>query len=505
MTARRSAVVVLVVTVLAAVVWAQARRDLPWLLFDADSRQYADVARRLAHGEGFTTGIIYPLALRFGAGPEHPSLLVPPLWPLILAACFALTGEQPFAPHLAALLFHLAAVAAATALAIRLAGPAAGVVAGLAILLSPEILDYALFPMTESAFGFFVALVFLLAVQRWSPFWIGAACGLALLTRHNGLLLAPVALALLLRPPFSWRGGVSQAARFAAGWVLVLAPWWIRNGLVSGDPFFSFSDVYLRFALGSGREGSMLYYLDPRTSPQPGFAPDAWSKVGQTLPWLFPWWPPALMALPACLGLLLGAARRDRASLAVLALLAMTTLLLLFSVPNPRYFVPLLPTLLAVGTAAWWRFGGPLRVPALVLVLATRWIPMPIELAETAYLRAALERVRGDPAHVRGLEEASAALRHCVPRRALVLAMDATRIGWDADAIAIYSPVRQREFWQVLEEHPVAWVQIEPSHPWARSAAFRERFVQRSDCGDDLFERRPRAPPESGAESEPQA
>ena len=49
--------------VLAVALWLHAHRTLEWTIWAGDEFEYADVARHLARGDGFTTGIIYPAEL----------------------------------------------------------------------------------------------------------------------------------------------------------------------------------------------------------------------------------------------------------------------------------------------------------------------------------------------------------------------------------------------------------------------------------------------------------
>ncbi|MFP8878598.1 MAG: hypothetical protein VCE43_03585, partial [Myxococcota bacterium] len=81
----------LAVVVVAAAAWAFAHRHLPWTFLSGDEAEYAEIARRLADGRGFTTGIIYPIEIQWGVHERHPSLLRAPLWPLTLAAVFRWT------------------------------------------------------------------------------------------------------------------------------------------------------------------------------------------------------------------------------------------------------------------------------------------------------------------------------------------------------------------------------------------------------------------------------
>ena len=103
--------------------WWDAHRRVPWDIQVLDAMEYADIGRHLARGEGFTTSLIYPAEVEFGVGHEHPSLVRPPVWPLLLAAGFALGGEHGAVAQVLLGAVHLASIAAALALALLHAPP----------------------------------------------------------------------------------------------------------------------------------------------------------------------------------------------------------------------------------------------------------------------------------------------------------------------------------------------------------------------------------------------
>ena len=74
-------------------------------------------------------------------------------------------------------------------------------------------------------------------------------------------------------------------------------------------------------------------------------------------------------------------------------------------------------------------------------------------------------------------------------KSSVVIASDATTVAWYADAVAIQMPLRDDDFWQVVETHPVEFVV--GAGPFRQaSPGFRDTFVRRTDCGPNTFERR---------------
>lgn len=233
----------------------------------------ADLARQLARGEGFTTLINYPQAHAFleprGLGFElsrpMPELYEAPFYPMVMAAGFRLLPSswreglfthppQPpdgfaadyFLLGLNLVLFWLAAWQTYD-LGRRFFDVRVGWVAAIALLLSVPI-----WQQVVSINGLPLLMVLALAVFRcwfqvehaWTtaagrawPWLIGlgSGCGLLFLTEYSAGSLALVVLAYVI-----WRAPSSRRwlslGMVLSGFVLVSAPWLVRNLSVSGYP-----------------------------------------------------------------------------------------------------------------------------------------------------------------------------------------------------------------------------------------------------------------------------
>ena len=196
-----------------------------------DGYFFHEVARLVADGQGWlnpgelTHGNHYPTA-------EHP-----PLFPLLLAGLDKLGVTGYDGQRLLVTLIGTGAVVAAGLLGKRVAGAGVGLLAALLAAVYPTLVaaDGAL--MSESLYGLLVALALLAAlrvVDDPAPLRVatlGAAIGLAALTRSEALLLLP-----LLGLPVAWHAAFGgPRARVLALVVLVLAaavvvaPWTVRN------------------------------------------------------------------------------------------------------------------------------------------------------------------------------------------------------------------------------------------------------------------------------------
>ncbi len=161
-------------------------------------------------------------------------LFYPPLYPYFVGAFFALLGSLAAVKAVQALVGALL-VPAVGGVAARLAGPRAGLGAGLIVALYPELVWFSVHFWSETLFLVLLWWAFerlLAADQRGSAALAAGAgllWGLAVLTRETSLYFTPLAAAWLARG----RGpGFRRGAAFLAVSLLCVAPWTYRNWVV---------------------------------------------------------------------------------------------------------------------------------------------------------------------------------------------------------------------------------------------------------------------------------
>lgn len=472
-------------------VWVFTRHNPSWELLSADAHEYAEMARRLARGDGFTTGILYPAELHLGVNEERAATMRPPGWPLLLAGFFALFGPRPEVAHAAVLVCVLACVLLGAGMAARLAGPAVGVIAGIALATSLHVRMLSIDAVSEAAFALWVTLGFALSLRGSSArefggclsLAIGVASGAAYLTRYNGFVLLPALLGGLW-----WCGARRRVlALCALGFALVALPWWLRNLAVVGNPFYSLLNLNLYFDPGVMRHNTSLYYmLEPDLNSAVAMRP--LDKFVLQMPKLLLHFPPAGVHWVSVVGLGIACWRREGMALALGAALAATLGVVSLAIPLTRYFVPFTPALVAIGAAAWWRYGGRLRVPALALIaLGALLPPVPPELSDMRLFRPFLA-----PSAPDAFTSPVPRSREwpCIEGRPLVVAQRADRFAWQTDAVAIYAPASAGDFWSIVDSYPVEYVDLPPLRRDLLTPELERVFRARPDCGPNLYERR---------------
>ena len=221
-----------------------------------DSSYYVDVARNLAGGQGFQVDFIWIFPEVGGTIPANPVLPIPsnahwmPLASIVQVPFIWIFGQTGFASALPFAILGSVAAPLTWAIA-RDAGASKVVAIGAGVLISiPGLMT--IFMSQPDNFGLYQPLV---AGALWmaarglkghprSFILGGLLVGLATLSRNDGVLVGAVlALAFLYDRWRAWRSGggrlpaipLSAAVWCFALFVLVMAPWWIRQLAVFGQ------------------------------------------------------------------------------------------------------------------------------------------------------------------------------------------------------------------------------------------------------------------------------
>jgi 4-amino-4-deoxy-L-arabinose transferase-like glycosyltransferase len=221
-------------------------------LWRPDAFDYAQIARELYAGNGFTSRqAIYLLHLEFlaergGLDGAWPTLHRFPLPSLAIAACYAVMGVGVAAVVAYGIVFHALTSGLVFAWGRAASGLPVACAATLLVTFNAAMLETAPSGLAEPPVIFFFTLSLYglwLGREREGvgpALLSGAALGLAALARTNALFAAPV---------FLWVLASRRRQRELGIWCLallvVLAPWLVRNTLVAGSPFFSLHSYFL--------------------------------------------------------------------------------------------------------------------------------------------------------------------------------------------------------------------------------------------------------------------
>lgn len=204
------------------------------------------VANNLVHGRGFSDPFnsLSHGAIVFGPyGDPAPTAFHPPLFPWLLAIPSSVGLDSYRAHQIFGCVLGAASVPVIGLVARRLGGGEARtglVAAAIAAVSLPLVANDALL-LSESVYGLLIALCLLAALRlREQPrsvrraLELGAAIGLAALTRSEALLLLP-----FLAVPIVWRRGAGRWRAIGLACVAVVVvcgPWCVRNSLQFDQP-----------------------------------------------------------------------------------------------------------------------------------------------------------------------------------------------------------------------------------------------------------------------------
>ena len=183
-------------------------------------------AESIASGEGF----INPFTRAHTAS-------LPPGYAFLLSGLFVTFGADPLVAKVFNVVAGAVTVVLVYALATRLAGQRAGIVAGVVLALFPSQIFFPVMIMTEALFaGLLVGLVLLLVIwlskgsmKTWQVFVLGLLLGAMSLVRAETILLVPSLIVLWLVLRLRWQAVAQHGLILAVGMAILITPWTIRN------------------------------------------------------------------------------------------------------------------------------------------------------------------------------------------------------------------------------------------------------------------------------------
>lgn len=214
----------------AALVYAR-----PELAIANDTDRYVPIANGILSGRAYQWNT------------ERPGELLNTIgYPLFLAGVFATLGHDPGDVALAQLLGTGALAFATFFVLSRRLNNKAGFVAGLLLALDPLTILWSMTMLTETVFAVALGASALLLVlwaysrRKTSVVWAGLAMGLACLVKPFAMLIAAVWLIAVAFFPrgedgtsgLRFRFDIRDGLLFVTPVILLIAPWFVRNGLL---------------------------------------------------------------------------------------------------------------------------------------------------------------------------------------------------------------------------------------------------------------------------------
>ena len=201
--------------------------------------------------------------------PGHPSTERSPLYPLFLAAVYLVSGYNSLHARLALSVVGSITCVLTAAIARDLFGRRAGLLAGLIAATYSQLFIFDAWMYSESfAICLFTACCFVVmrVVRRpvgWHWLLAGGLLGLVALARPNGIYawiaVAVWAIVAVRTRMVSLRRGALGVALFTLGCAIVLAPWTLRNYIVTGGAFAPFTTGGGEVIAGAYNDGAYSF------------------------------------------------------------------------------------------------------------------------------------------------------------------------------------------------------------------------------------------------------
>jgi 4-amino-4-deoxy-L-arabinose transferase-like glycosyltransferase len=237
---------ILIVALIVRVAWVSSIQPDPRDGRFDDTVWYYGTAQHLLDGDGY----VFPgdSFCQFGDDigcDEHPATaLWAPGYSVILAGVFALPGDDVAAARALNVAAGLGLVLGVYYLGRRLFDARAGLIAAGIVALFPSLVFFSSLMLTETIFGALaVGLLCLAAAWTldhngtfWRAFGIGLAAGAVAMVRPEGIVFAGIIVVTWIVVYRSWRTEWPYAAALAAGILVFVIPWTVRNAVQLDAP-----------------------------------------------------------------------------------------------------------------------------------------------------------------------------------------------------------------------------------------------------------------------------
>ena len=372
---KRATFLLLLIVLVLAVFAAKFRH-----LTDANAVDYAQLARNVAEGKGYTTSVLSPLAFSLVRNPDtFPELARAPVHPTLLAAAIRLGGATDRTVALASLFCFVLVLLLAYFICLRYFTGRVAIYSCLMLVASVPLLQASMSGLDTLLVAFWVLCLFGLMcwwersegkqALLW-PIATGVVLALCYLTRYEMLPLLPCVFY------YWWRVDRQRLGRRClltlVVFVVLVAPWVIRSSVIVKGPFISTASYEL-IMLTPTYPGQRLYQAFRDVPPKPWLVAaqhprEMLAKVNRGLTGFYVGFV-GLVGLCTLPFFLIGLLRRDTPQQTALpwsmfiAILLVAGVLALYT-PDPQMLLAFAPVIIILGTH-WFttlvaeRFAGP--------------------------------------------------------------------------------------------------------------------------------------------------
>jgi len=248
-------------------------------LINYSSMDFAQLGRSLSDGRGFSTNLLRPLALVHGGNPlNQPDIVHSPLYPVVLALNFLTFGAKDWVVAISSGIFYIATSPLIYLLGRRIFSHRVGLCASVVYSVNSLFLEYAISGLHITLYTFLITLIFYVLfiinekVQSGnyvSPVFIivtGFLAGLLYLV--DSLFIWMCFILLFVVVGSCKEGRLKAAIAFMVPFILLCAPWMIRNATLTGNPVFGLRGIEVWGGTKDYYPGPKAYRMLPQDLTQ---------------------------------------------------------------------------------------------------------------------------------------------------------------------------------------------------------------------------------------------
>lgn len=248
-----AACILLLIVISGSISWANYSWHFDGFILN-DYHEYCQIARNFAEGKGYSTSVLRPIAYQFFQTLPQPEVTRMPLYPFFLSLFFRAFGASDGIVVLFNSIFYTVLIIVIFLIALELSR---SLLLSLSAAMMTAFMEANIkFTVTAEPNIFFAAafagFFYYYLLKPDKTFIHGMLLGLLHLIRANTMFVMAGFLVLLFFRRGPYRQRITKMGMLAAGIFVALAPYWIRNYLVVGKPFFSlytyslllFTDAY---------------------------------------------------------------------------------------------------------------------------------------------------------------------------------------------------------------------------------------------------------------------
>lgn len=450
-------------------------------LTDVNALDYAQVARHLKRGDGFTTSFIKPLSLVYETSVEnHHDLTYPPLHIGLTSVMMRALGENDRAVSHSSGLAFLLTIPVLFTLAVRLFDWRTAVLGTLLFGTHLANLGYSVSGLEASLLTLLVTGMILLlhcaaSSEKHELWWVaagGLVMGLVYLTKYVwiGALIPAIAYLIIMKPERRF----VRVAVFVGVLAITATPWLYRNHSLTGNPFFTLRWHEL---VGQTRAHPANTIYREYTEDAPGYLSFAFNnpkaifvKVRGGLTTFYRSFHDVggRIIIPFFLvGILvrLGDDRLERLRYLLYGMLIVVSLVLAFFIAAPRLIAPLGGFVTVLAVAFFWRLLDA-RTQSLEPRPRLRWQALAVALLVVLHVHPLVTAITPDePADVSGetpLEQAMVQLSQTVDGP--IITDVPWTVAWMADRPAVWVPQTEPDFRRMEERvGRFNWLMLSPT------------------------------------------